>query len=507
MTEMQTSRPIRLSKSKVIAGRQCLKRLWLQVHNRQVAGDTGNEMAISIGHDVGDAAQGNYPAGVLLGSHEDFTQSLQATRDWAAAGGDGVGFEATFQADGVLVMADIVEKRAGDLHLIEVKASTSVKDYHRDDVAVQAHVLAQAGHSPASVHLRVINNQFIYRGDGDYRGLFRDEDLTAEAKERSPEVSGWIREQQRVLAAGEPDIPMGVQCNTPYACEFQDYCRACAGVVIPEYPVTMLPYGGRLANELQALGYTDLRDVPAERLGSHALFLRIHEATRSGREFLSPEAARELANTCFPRYYLDFEGIAPAVPRWADTRPYQQLPFQWSLHVEQADGSVSHCAYLHTSADAPMRPTIERLLDVIGDHGTVFVYNQSYEGRILREMATMFPDLAERLLAIPERFVDLLKVARNHYYHPAMKGSWSIKAVLPSIDPELAYDTLGEVQEGSGAQEAFMEIIDPGTVPERKAQLVADLERYCAHDTWAMVRLVQVFSGYPSERSVRRTTS
>lgn len=495
MTQVPSPKAVRLSKSKVIAGRQCLKRLWLQVHKRDVAGDTGNEMAIAIGHDVGAAAQGLYPEGVLLGSHEDFAGSLQATHAWAAAGGDGVSFEATFQADGVLVMADIVEKRAGKLHLVEVKASTSVKDYHRDDVAVQAHVLAQAGHPPASVRVRVIDNQFIYRGDGDYRGLFRDEDLTTEATGRSSEVSGWLREQQRVLAANEPVVPMGEQCNTPYACEFQDYCRACAGVVVPEYPVTMLPYGGRLANELLSRGYTDLRDVPAEQLGNHTLFLRIHEATRTGRAFLSADVASELAGTRFPRYYLDFEGIAPAVPRWAGTRPYQQLPFQWSLHIEQADGSVSHCAYLHADADAPMRPTMERLLDAIGEHGTVFVYNQSYEGRILREMAAMFPDLGDRLLAIPERFVDLLKVARAHYYHPAMKGSWSIKAVLPTIDPELAYDTLGEVQEGSGAQEAFMEIIDPGTAPERKAQLVADLERYCAHDTWAMVRLVQVLSG------------
>lgn len=502
MTETQTIRPIRLSKSKVIAGRQCLKRLWLQVHKRELAGDTGNEMAIAIGNEVGLAAQGIYPGGETLGSHQDFALSLQKTRDWAAAGGDGVGFEATFQADGVLVMADVVEKKAGELHLIEVKASTSVKPYHHDDAAVQAHVLAQAGYPPASVRLRVIDNRFIYRGDDDYRGLFRDEDLTAEANARGPEVSGWIREQQDVLAGDEPAIAMGAQCTAPYACEFQDYCRQCAGIVVPEYPVTMLPYGGRLANELQALGYADLREVPTERLGNHTLFRRIHAATRTGRAFLGTEAARELAATRFPRYYLDFEGVAPAVPKWAGTRPYQQLPFQWSLHIEQADGSISHRAYLHTTADAPMRPTMERLLAAIGEQGTVFVYNQAYEGRILREMATRFPDLADRLLAIPGRFVDLLKVARNHYYHPAMKGSWSIKSVLPTIDPDLAYDkTLGEVQEGSGAQAAFMEIIHADTPSDRRAKLIHDLEQYCAHDTFAMVKLVAAFSGAPRIRS------
>lgn len=487
--------PIRLSKSKVIAGRQCLKRLWLQVHNREAAGDTGNELVLAMGHEVGAAAQSAYPDGTLLGSHENIRDSLTRTQAWLAAKDPAVAFEATFQADNVLVMADVVERRNDLLHLIEVKGSTSVKAYYRDDVAVQTYVMARAGHQPASVKLRVIDNRFIYRGDGNYAGLFKDEDVTAEATGRAHEVAGWITAQQEMLAEPEPGIPMGPQCNAPYACEFQDYCRAQCGVTPAEYPVAMLPRGGRLIEELESEGYNDLRDVPAARLGTQTLFLRMREASRSGEPYLDPAAAVELARIGYPRYYLDFEGINPAVPRWAGTRPYQQLPFQWSLHIEQADGSLEQRGYLHTSPDAPMRPAMEQLLAAIGTRGTVFVYNQSYEGGVLAAMAKMFPDLGEQLEAVPNRFVDLLRVARRHYYHPAMKGSWSIKSVLPTIAPELDYGNLGEVQEGGGAQQAFLEIIATDTSGERRAQLIHALERYCERDTFAMVKLVEAFSG------------
>lgn len=490
-----TKGAVRLSKSKVIAGRQCLKRLWLQIHNKDAAGETGNEMALAIGKEVGNAAQSLYPQGRLLGTYEDIRGSLAATSEWAATKGPSVAFEATFQADDVLVMADIVERKRNRLHLIEVKASTSVKPYHRDDAAVQAHVFTQAGHEPASVSVRVIDNQFIYRGDGDYNGLFKDEDLTDEAKGRGKEIAGWIREQQNMLAGDEPQIEMGDQCNDPYACEFQDHCLAQCGTVQAEFPIEMLPRASKLVNELAAQGYTDLRKVPAKLLNGNTVFLRMRDASKSGKAYIDPAAAAEIAQTTYPRYYLDFEGVNPAVPRWQGTRPYQALPFQWSLHIERADGSLEHRAFLHTSPDAPMRPAMEQLLAEIGKRGTVFVYNRSYEGGVLRGMATMFPDLGDRLTAITERFVDLLDVARRHYYHPGMKGSWSIKNVLPTIAPELDYANLGEVQEGGGAQQAFLEIIAPGTATERRAQLIVDLERYCAQDTLAMVKIVEAFSG------------
>ena len=183
------------------------------------------------------------------------------------------------------------------------------------------------------------------------------------------------------------------------------------------------------------------------------------------------------------------------MPIWADTRPYAtQIPFQWSCHVEAAAGAVTHRAFLADGPDDPRRPFAETLLDAIGDTGPIFVYNAAFERRIMRELAECFPDLAPRLHAAIGRIVDLLPLARAYYYHPEMHGSWSLKAVLPTIAPELASRIL-EVAHGGMAQEAFREMIHPDTSAERGAALRQALLEYCERDTMALVHLVRYFEG------------
>lgn len=191
----------------------------------------------------------------------------------------------------------------------------------------------------------------------------------------------------------------------------------------------------------------------------------------------------------YPRYYLDFETISFAVPRWAGTSPYRsQIPFQWSCHVEVEVGELQHFAFLDTSGHDPRRAFAVQLIDALRKAGPVFVYNQSFEKSRITELAEQLPELSADLTAINSRNVDLLPIARYHYYHPAMKGSWSIKAVLPTIAPDLDYHRL-LVGNGSDAQAAYLEITHPRTSPERRAELVEALDAYCALDTLAMVRL------------------
>ncbi len=186
-----------------------------------------------------------------------------------------------------------------------------------------------------------------------------------------------------------------------------------------------------------------------------------------------------------------------AVPIWAGTRPWEQLPFQWSCHIERAPGELEHREFLDTSGDAPMRACAETLLKTLGTQGPVFVYS-GFERRILGELADRFPDLAAGLHAVSGRLVDLLPVTREAWYHPAMKGSWSIKDVLPTVAPDLDYADLGEVADGTAAQNAFAEAIHPGTPPERADEIAASLLSYCSYDTLALVRLGRFLQGQPS---------
>jgi len=295
---------------------------------------------------------------------------------------------------------------------------------------------------------------------------------------------------RRVLAGEEPVRDMGDHCSTPFACEFAEWCGKGlpAG---PEWPVAVLPNGGW--KKWAAKGVTDLLELEETALSPrHA---RILTATRDGAPWHDVAGARAaMAAWSLPRAFLDFETINPAIPRWIGTRPYQQVPFQFSLHLEPGEGQpMTHHEFLRADGSDPRRACAEALIAVIPPDATVIAYNAGFEKRVLRELARDVPDLAEALLAMEARTVDLLPIAREHWYHRDQRGSWSIKAVLPTLS-ELGYDGL-EVKDGGNAQEAWLEAADPACSPDRRWALEEALKAYCARDTWAMVVVMRALAG------------
>ena len=244
---------------------------------------------------------------------------------------------------------------------------------------------------------------------------------------------------------------------------------------------------------LRAEGYADLRDVPRERF-DNARHIRVWDVTQSGQPELLKAAGDELRALPYPRYYLDFETYQFVIPQWVGTRPYAQQTFQWSCHIESADRSLSHAYFLADGSGDPRREFAERMVAALGDSGPVIVYNAAFERSRMQELARDFPDLAPALDAAIARIFDLLPLARTNYYHPDMRGSWSIKAVLPTIAPDLAYDNL-EVADGGMAQDAFAEIMNPETSSDRRSELHNALLQYCERDTVAMVRIAHYFEG------------
>jgi hypothetical protein len=480
----------RLSKSKVMSGLQCPKRLWLEIHHPELMQFSARaEQSFAAGHEVGAAAQGLHPDGVLIGFEGELAAAMAETTQMLERNGNLVLFEPTFKHGGVLVRADVLARRDNSFHLVEVKSATSAKAHYLYDIAIQAWVIGGAGHVVRSAHLWHIDNQFVYPGGGDYGGLFVRVDVTEEIAELVRQVPAWVAECQKVLSRPQPDIAIGKQCTEPHECPFIGHCWPAEA----EYPVSILPYGGALVGRLRMQGYEDLRDVPQDRLNKER-HLRVWRASRTGQAELDPEAAEELAKLAYPRYYLDFETVQFAVPIWPGTRPYEQLPFQWSCHVEDEGGKLEHFEFLDTEGEAPMRRFAEHLISALGTAGPILVYSK-YERTVLNKLIERYPDLRTPIEAIIARLVDLYPIALSYYYHPAMKGSWSIKTVLPTIAPELAYDRLGEVQDGGGAQDAYHEIISPDTPDERRAALVADLLAYCRHDTLALVEIAWFFEG------------
>jgi hypothetical protein len=218
----------------------------------------------------------------------------------------------------------------------------------------------------------------------------------------------------------------------------------------------------------------------------------MHQSISMNEPILDPVAIKEIKSLTYPRYYLDFETIAFAVPIWKGTRPYIQLPFQWSCHVEKESGEITHYEFLDTSGNDPRYEFSKSLIEVLGSVGSIIVYSAGFEGARIKELAKEYPELEDRLLEIVNRFFDLLPLARNNYYHPDMKGSWSIKAVLPTIVPELDYANL-VVKDGAQAQRAYREAVDKLRSGENALEIRKEMLKYCAQDTLAMVKIVQAW--------------
>ncbi len=478
-----------LSKSRLLLHRQCPKRLWLRVHRPELEEvNDGNEARFATGTYVGEVAQQLYPDGVLIDG-EDLWQAVIDTQE-ILNGKKRPVFEATFQSNDLLIRADLMLPTKDGFRMVEVKSSTSVKEYYLEDAAIQSWVAQQANLPLTSVEIAHLDNSFVYPGGGDYQGLFHYADISEQIAKIQAEVPDWINAARETLSGDEPCIAPGAQCNTPFECPFFGYCSPRIEIE-DSFPPEVLPYGGTLAATLRAEGYTDLRDVPEERMESWK-HKRVWQATKSGQTFLNPEAGIQIAALPYPRYYIDFETINPAVPVWAGTRPYMQVPFQWSCHIETAKGVMTQCAFLADGQSDPRRPFATSLIDAVGTDGPIVVYNAPFERSRMQELADYYADLAPALQGAIDRLVDLLPIAREHYYHPEMRGSWSIKAVLPTIAPDLAYDNL-EVANGGMAQEAFAEIMQAETTPERRQQLHDALLLYCERDTIAMVRIAHYF--------------
>ncbi len=489
-----TPRRFGLSKSKITLFEQCPKRLWLSVHRPELAEETDSVRAsFAAGHAVGGFACELLPDGIMVSADDGLAAAAEHTTHVLQSGWQHPIFEATFVHDGVLIRADILEPRAEagtrGWHLAEVKNTTGAKAYHIGDIATQLWVMRQCGVDVRSAAVRHLDSTFTLTHPGDYAGLFTDTDVIGLVEPIAAGRSVVVAEARATLAGSEPTREPGDHCDDPFTCSFKAYCNRHLPPP-PEWPVSLLPdaAGKKVARQLAAQGIASLIDAPAQAMPSPKL-ARVHHATVTGEIWHDADAIRrETADWAFPRIYLDFETIQFAIPRWIVTRPFSQVPFQFSAHIETGDGTMRHVEFLCADGSDPRRACAEALVKLPAT-GTVIAWNASFERQCLLGLASLFPDLAPALQSLADRLVDLLPVARRHYYHRDMRGSWSIKAVLPTL-AEIGYDNLVEVKSGADAQSAYLEAIDPATDPTRADAIRDALLDYCRRDTEAMVQVL-----------------
>jgi predicted RecB family nuclease len=483
---------MRISKSKFVAGCQCVKRLYFQVHQPELAAepDAADKAIMQQGNEVGMLARQLFPGGVEVRSDGGLDQAIRTTRELVANREVPAIFEGVFEHDGVLVRVDVLNRRRdGRWRLVEVKSGTSVKEEHLDDVGIQSRVVSRCGVDLASVCLAHINRNYVFDGGSiDVRRLFRIRNLTRRVKRLQPKLTFQLRAAFTVLSMPEaPDIIPGKHCMSPVTCEFFDRCN-------PPLPDDHIGYLPRLhANaeaELEEMGVESINDIPDDFPLSERQ-RRACTSVQTGEPWFNPELDGALESLRYPLYFMDFESVNPAVPRFPGMHPYDQLPFQWSVHVlRESRVEPEHYEFLGMDASDPRHEFTASLCSALGDSGSIVVYNQQFESQRLSDLAALLPEFAGRIEKIQTRLWDLLPVVRNNVYHPMFAGSYSLKAVLPALVPHMSYDSMA-VADGQAAGLAWEALVHGDLDCNESDRIRKALLEYCGQDTLALVRLLQ----------------
>jgi predicted RecB family nuclease len=475
-----------LSKSRVLAGLQCHKRLWWTVHEPSAPELEPVDATLAVmdrGTRVGELARSYVPGGVFIDlPYDAYSERIAFTNEALQNGAPAI-YEASFRADGVFTAIDILKREERGFRLIEVKSTTSVKEQHIPDVAVQAYVLRQNGLDVVGADVMHLNRACAYP---DLSNLFVRSDVSEAVRVTEASVPTWIAEQLNMLEAPLPNVATGPHCTTPYGCPFMSRCWPS---LPPNHVSALYRMKQQRALDLEDQGYPTIFDLP-EDVSLGAIADRQRRAVREGGIIVEPTLPRALEVFIPPIAFIDFETLGLPVPVWNGCHPYDQVPVQFSCHVQNVDGSVSHHEWLAEGSGDPRPQLAAALIDACASARTVVAYNASFERGCIREMADAFPALAPQLLSIAARLVDLLPIVRNHVYHPKFDASFSLKKVLPALVPELSYDGL-PISQGASASLELERLLFTEFSPDEKMRLRSDLLKYCHQDTWGLVKVLE----------------
>lgn len=482
-----------LSKSKFLAGLQCLKRLYLQCYHPALAGepDEKQQAILDQGQEIGRLAQKTFPTGVLVSDdYRHHEEAMTRTRELIEDKRVPAIFEAAFRFEDILIRVDILERLSHERwRFLEVKSSTETKDYHLPDVAIQKYVLEQCGLKVADACLMHVNRDYVYNGETyQLDELFTTSDLRDDIRHFEGELPYHLAAQWKTLSLKRPpDIEPGLQCTDPFRCEFYSVCNEDP----PEDWVGHIPKIGKKFDLLIKMGiqsiYDILDDFPLTDIQRRAC-----NCVKQGKPYYDRNLNDRLAALSYPRYFMDFETLFPALPRYAGMRPYDQIPFQWSVHVQRNQTSkLEHHAFLQDDARDPRDAFLTSLLSVLEKHkkAPIIVYS-TFESTRLDDLSRWLPGYERRIKQVKNRLWDLHQVIRSNVYHPQFYGSFSIKRVLPAFIPEMSYDHM-PVADGTDAGLAYEKLIHGELESDERQTLRNALLDYCKHDTMAMVRLLE----------------
>ena len=484
-----------LSKSLYTRGLQCSKSLWLKKYKKDVLTppDAQAQAVFETGDKVGALACQLFPEGKEIPFEgTTFDEKIALTKKWMGEGVKNI-YEATFKYNDILVMVDILHiNDDASIEINEVKSSTEVKDVYLNDASIQYYVLNGLGYDVKKTNIVHINNQYIRDEELEIDKLFSIVDVTDEVIQMQDDIPTYLKHFELQLSDKEnpPSIDIGKHCTNPYDCDAIAYCWQ----HIPEYSVFNI---SRLRVDKKFQMYQDgivefhqITDISSFSISQQVQI----ESEQTNKAIINKDAIKEFIDgLTYSIYHLDFETFQQAIPEWKGISPFMQIPFQYSIHIEQEDGTLTHKEFLAPEGVDPRYELAKRLVEDIPTDVTVLAYNMGFEKGVIRKLADMFDEFAPKLLAIHDNVQDLMTpFQKKDYYVPSMRGSYSIKYVLPALVPEMAqaYKELDGVQNGGEAMQTYAKLAHMKD-QEEVGRLREAILRYCERDTLAMVKVLE----------------
>ncbi len=443
-----------------------------------------------MGSEVGVLARDLFPGGIDASpdDHNRLTESIEQTQGLIKKGKDII-YEASFISENLFCSIDILVKDKNTWKGYEVKSSTGISDTNLMDASFQYYVIRNSGLPIEEINIVHISNSYRRKGRLDINSLFTIKPVTPEARLKEKVIRELSSTLSEIAAKGsDPRTETGEHCFRPYTCDFLGYCWG----RFPEDSVFSISgLNKREAIDLYKNGIKNIESIPPDYPLAPAQKMQV-ECHRNGKEHVDrKKLTRFLENLKYPLGFLDFEAIMDAIPQYEGTRPYQHIPFQYSLHIQKSPGSEpEYYSFLGNPKGDPRKEFIESLLGNINTRGDILVYNRPYEKGRLRELAAHFPLYSDEIKKIIARLKDLMKPFQNkHYYTPRMKGSYSMKKILPALVPGLNYEEMN-VSNGFEAMRAYGSM---RTMTDKKviSRTRENLLEYCRLDTLGMVKIVE----------------
>ena len=480
---------IYLSKSKYCRAIQCNKMLWLDKNKPEEREKLDKQAVLDNGTKVGELAKQLFGKYTNIEYNEDLSKMIYNTEE-ALKKFPNIITEASFEYKNNFCSTDILKNNGKTIEIYEVKSSTEIRDIYLYDISYQFYILKNLGYKVIKASIVYINNQYIRHGKLNLQQLFNIEDVTDIVQEKQEEIEIKIQEINEYMKQEfEPEQEIGMQCFKPYQCQFWKYCTK----HLPEHNVFQIRKMRKdKAIKLYYEGKADFKDLLKEEI-NWKYKQQIEFEEFNYEPYIDKQKIREfMKNLYYPIYFLDFETMQQVIPEFDNSKPYQQIPFQYSLHyIEKEDGELLHKEFLAESGIDPRRKLAEQLIKDIPKDVCVTAYNMMFEKGRIKELAEIFPDLSEHLMNIHEHIQDLMiPFSERMYYCKDMQGSYSIKYVLPALfpnDPELNYHNLPLIHNGGEAMNIFPKIKDMSKEEQEKARY--GLLKYCELDTYAMVKV------------------